>query len=82
MMETPKRLTKKQRKEFLRLWIGSVLLNHDFGFDETNIHEDDILILENDKGQIACKFLKGDQSFTTTTSIFDKVSKKQVDNGK
>ncbi|MDV3699711.1 hypothetical protein CMU31_16035 [Elizabethkingia anophelis] len=75
-METPKRLTKKQRKEFLRLWIGSVLLNNDFGFDETDIHEDDILILENDKGQIACKFLKGDQSFTTTTSIFDEVSKK------
>lgn len=77
MENTPKRLTKKQRKEFLRLWIGSVLLYNDFGFDKVNIHEDDIAILYYEKCKIASKYLKDDAALSTTTSIFEKVSKKQ-----
>lgn len=74
-MEQPKVLTKKQRKEFLRLWIGANLFHLDFGFDETNISDIDAEILHKEKIITADKFLKENNAYSSTKAIFEFVVK-------
>lgn len=72
-MEEDKQLTKKQRKEFLRLWIGSILFNQDFGFDDVYINSNSILSLEDEKLIQAYKYLKNERPFTSTSEIYEYV---------
>ena len=70
-----KPLTKKQRKEFIRLWIGSNLFHLDFGLDDVDISDDDIPILYKEKIRLSDKYLKEDNAFATTPEIYEFVLK-------
>lgn len=68
-------MTKNQRKQFLRLWIGANLFHLDFGFDETtstvDVTEKDVDFLYEEKTKVADKYLKNNNAYSSTKDIYD-----------
>lgn len=70
------KMTKNQKKHFIRIWIGSMVLYSDIGLDEVEqLDIDEFEKLEELKCIQAAKMLKNDSSSISTTEVFDYVIK-------